>query len=264
MFRYRDIDLHYRADLSRLPAELQRAFVELDADDSTRAWIDAAIAKPNSRMTMLLRDLAMTFVSFYDANGLTNSFRDRLLSTAQWQRLLGEGGARLLDIGAGDGEVTCQIAPLFSDVVTTEMSKPMVRRLRSKGFRSHHCDIAFQAIDDDDFDVIALQNVIDRTTHPLRLLDHAGQLLAEQGRLVVAVPVPIEPVVFIGPKGVAPAEALPIEAMDFESAVTALYEQVFVPDGYRVVALSRAPYLCSGTAREPVQVLDDAIFVLAR
>ena len=65
----------------------------------TRAWIDATYARPNSRGKTLLRDLAMLFVNLYDANGLTNSFQDRLLSTAQWQRLLGEGGARLLDVG---------------------------------------------------------------------------------------------------------------------------------------------------------------------
>lgn len=264
MVLYRELALHYRVDRARLPAELQRVFVELDADASTRAWIDAAIARPNSRLKTLLRDLAMSVVSFYDANGLTNSFQDRLLSTAQWQRLLGPAGGRLLDIGAGDGEVTRQLAPLFSDIVTTELSKPMVRRLRAKGYTSHHCDLAFASIDDQDFDLVALQNVIDRTTHPLRLLDHAEQLLAPHGRLVVAVPVPIDPVVYRGPGRLAPAEPLPVGAPDFESAVTALYEQVFVPSGYRVTALTRAPYLCSGSAREPVEVLDDVIFVLAR
>ena len=264
-FHYRDIPLHYRVDLARLPAALQRVFVELDADESTRAWIDAVRAKPNSRIRTLLRDLAMLFVSYYDANGLTNSFQDRLLSTAQWRRLLGEGGARLLDVGAGDGEVTRQIAPLFTETVATEMSMPMVRRLRSKGYAAHHCDIAFDPIDDPGgFDVVALQNVIDRTTHPLRLIENAFQLLAPGGRVVIAVPLPISPVVYVGTAWLDPAERLPVGAPDFESAVTALYEEVLVPCGCRVTALTRAPYLCSGTAREPVEVLDDVIFVLER
>lgn len=264
-FRYRDIELHYHVDPARLPAVLQRVFVELDADASTRAWIDAVIARPNSRSKTLLRNLAITFVSYYDANGLTNSFQDRLLSTAQWRRLLGEGGARLLDVGAGDGEVTRQIAPLFNEIVATEMSKPMVRHLRSKGYVAHLCDIAFEPIaEPEGFDVVALQNVVDRTTHPLRLIESAFQLLAPGGRVVIAVPLPIEPVVYIGPSRIEPAEPLPVDALDFESAITALYEQVFVPCGCRVVAFTRAPYLCSGTAREPVEVLDDAIFVLTR
>ena len=264
-FLYRDIPLHYRVDLARLPAELRRVFVDLDFDDSTRSWIDAVRDKPNTRAKALLRDLAMIFVSYYDANGLTNSFQDRLLSTAQWSRLLGEGGARLLDVGAGDGEVTRQIAPLFSEVVTTETSKPMVRRLRSKGYAAHYCDIAFEPIDaPGSFDVVALQNVIDRTMHPLRLIESAFELLAPGGRLVIAVPLPLSPAVYIGTSWLDPQEQLPLGAPDFEAAVTDLYEQVFVPCGCRVTALTRAPYLCSGTAREPVEVLDDAIFVLER
>lgn len=264
-FLYRDIPLHYRVDLARLPAVLQRVFVELDADDSTRLWIDSVRDKPNTRARALLRDLAMIFVSYYDANGLTNSFQDRLLSTAQWRRLLGEGGARLLDVGAGDGEVTRQIAPLFTEIVTTEMSKPMVRRLRSKGYAAHHCDIAFDPIDEPgSFDVVALQNVIDRTTHPLQLIESAFQLLAPGGRVVIAVPLPLSPVVYMGRAHVDPAEQLPVGAPNFESAVTALYEQVLVPCGCRVTALTRAPYLCSGTAREPLEVLDDVILVLER
>lgn len=262
---YRDIPLHYRVDLARLPAALQSVFVELDADDSTREWIDAVRARPNSRARTLLRDLAMIFVSYYDANGLTNSYKDRLLSTEQWRHLLGEGGARLLDVGAGEGEVTHQIAPLFSEVVATETSKPMVRHLRRKGYTAHHGDIALTPIDDPGgFDVVALQNVIDRTTHPLQLIEAAFQLLAPGGRVVIAVPLPLSPVAYIGTAWLHPVEQLPVGAADFESAVTALYEEVLVPSGCRVTALTRAPYLCSGTVREPVEVFDDVIFVLER
>lgn len=265
MARYRDIPLRYGADLTRLPSKLRRAFVELDADDSTRAWIDAAFARPISRARVAYRNLAMTLVNLYDADAWANLGDDRVLSTAQWRRLLGACGTRLLDVGAGAGDVTRELAPLFEDVVTTELSGPVARRLRSKGFTCHACDIAFEPIDDPGgFDVVALQNVIDRTTHPLRLLDQADRLLTSSGRVVVAVPVPIHPVVFMGRTRFAPAENLPTGMPDFESTVTVLCEQVFGPLGYRVQSLTRAPYLSRGTARAPVEVLDDAIFVLRR
>jgi SAM-dependent methyltransferase len=262
--RYRDIELHYGCDRSRLPAELRRVFVELDADESTRAFIDGAIARPEAWTKTALRDLAMKLVSIYDANGLLGAYSMRVLGTAQWKRVLGEGGGRLLDVGAGDGNVTKEIAPLFDVVVTTELSGPMARRLRASGFVCHEKDIAFETIDDPPFDVVALQNVIDRTTHPLTLLERVPSLLAEGGRVVLSVPMPLRPAVYVGPAALDPEELLPVGTRDFESGVTALHSRVLRPRGYRVTALSRAPYLCRGDARSPVLVLDDAIFVLAR
>ena len=262
MIAHRGVGLRYEADTARLPAELRRAFVELDADADTRAWIDDALTRRRPYARMALRSVAMMFVNLYDANGWMNVCQDRLLGAEQWQLLLGQGGSRLLDIGAGDGTITRELATLFDDVTTTEVSGPMARRLRSKGYKCHQCDLAFATIDDGGFDVVALQNVIDRTTHPLRLLDGAASLLADGGRVVVAVPVPLEPAVFKGSALLEPAEALPTSANDFESAVTALWTQVFEPRGYRVHALSRAPYLCNGSPLSRVEVLDDAIFVL--
>ncbi|MES2490351.1 MAG: hypothetical protein V4607_11205, partial [Pseudomonadota bacterium] len=81
---------------------------------------------------------------------------------------------------------------------------------------------------------------------------------------VIATPVPLQPEVYAGSRRLMPDELLPVDTPDFESAVTALYEQVLAPRGYRVTAFTRAPYLCSGSAKEPVEVLDDAIFVLAQ
>lgn len=263
--RHRDVELRYDAQLTRLPTALRRAFVELDADASTRAWIDAAFARPDPRTRVLFRTLAMLFVNVYDADAWADVGQDRLLSTSQWRLLPGVGGARLLDVGAGSGKVTRELAPLFAEVITTERSRPRARRLRDEGFRCHERDIAFESIDDPaGFDVVALQNVIDRTTHPLRLLDRVGRLLAPGGRLVVAVPVPIRPVVFVGRNRFDPAERLPVGMADFESTVDLLYERVFRPRGYRVTALTRAPYFSRGSSRAPVHVLDDAIFVLTR
>lgn len=243
---------------------MRGAFVELDADASTRAWIDAALDRPDPLPRVVLRNLALTLVNVYDANAWTDVSHDRVLGTAQWRRLLGTGGTRLLDVGAGNGDVTRELAPLFAEVVTTELSRPMARRLRQQGLRCHELDIAFSSFDDSGggFDVIALQNVIDRTTHPLRLLDRVPRLLAEGGRVIVAVPVPIRPVVFAGRSRFHPAEPLPTAPTDFESAVSALYERVLVPRGYRVQALTRAPYLARASGRSSVAVLDDAIFVL--
>jgi 16S rRNA A1518/A1519 N6-dimethyltransferase RsmA/KsgA/DIM1 with predicted DNA glycosylase/AP lyase activity len=60
-----------------------------------------------------------------------------VLSRAQIQRLLRREqriGGSLLDIGAGDGNVTESIASLVDQVTSTEVSGPMVKSLNSRGF----------------------------------------------------------------------------------------------------------------------------------
>ena len=41
----------------------------------------------------------------------------------------------MLDVGAGDGSVTEQIAPLVDEVYTTEVSTPMVSVLNGRGYK---------------------------------------------------------------------------------------------------------------------------------
>ena len=263
---HRGIELRYDCDRSRLPAELARAFVELGPDDATRAWIDRALDAPQSSATTVLRDVAAKLVSLYDANGLLGAFGMRVLGADQWRVLLGDRArGRLLDVGAGDGGVTAEAAPLFDEVVCTELSGPMARRLRKRGWRCHEVDLATEPLPDEaPFDVVALLNLLDRMARPLSLLERLPELLAPGGRVVVAIPVPVSPTVFVGPVQVDPEEMLPTGDRDFEPSVEALWKWALSPLGYRVEALGRVPYLCRGDRRHPVHVLDDAVFVLRR
>ncbi len=267
MTRYRGVELAYGCDRGRLPEALASAFVELGADESTRAFLDRALDHPQSTATTALRDVAARLVSLYDANGLLGAFSMRVLGTEQWRTLLGDAArGRLLDVGAGDGEVTAEAAALFDEVVTTELSGPMARRLRKRGFRCHAVDLATEPLPDGEgpFDVVSLLNVLDRTSRPLSLLERIPEHMAPGARLVAAVPVPISPTVMVGPVQVDPEELLPGAERGFEPAVEALWRWVFEPLGFRVEALTRVPYLCRGDARRRVEVLDDAVFVCTR
>jgi hypothetical protein len=95
---------------------------------------------------------------------------------------------RLLDIGAGTGGVTAQLAPLFADTVVTEASARCVGRLERRGFTAVHCtDPTAEALGPTapgepsrPFDVVALFNVLDRCPAPLDLLRRARSHLGDQ------------------------------------------------------------------------------------
>ncbi len=264
MATYRHLHLRYGCDRQRLAPALADAFVELDADASTRAWIDRAIDNPQSPAITAARNAAMKSVSLYDANALVGAYSMRVLSAGQWRALLGPAPrGRLLDIGAGDGGVTSELAELFDEVVTTELSGPMAQRLRAEGWACHEIDLAVEDLPGGGvFEVVSLSNLLDRMSHPLALLVRLRKLVTPGGRVAVAVPLPITQAVYSGTRTLPAAQSLPRRPRDWEGAASVLYHEVFEPRGYRIESLSRAPYLCRGEAADPVKVLDDAIFVL--
>ena len=263
---YRGVELRYDCERGALPGWLRPRFAPLPFDEATRAWMDDAFERPHGRARLAAHRAALQVMSDYDANGMLDMHDMRVLGTAQWRALLGEpAGERLLDLGAGDGRVTQQLAPLVSQVVTTELSGQMRKRLRERGFVCHAVDVATEPLPEPEpFDLITALNLIDRMSHPLSLLDRVGELLASQGRLVLAVPLPLSPHVHVGALTVDPEEPLPIERASWEAAAASLAQRVLSPRGLVVERLARAPYLCRGTARQPVIALDDAIFLCRR
>lgn len=254
-------ELHYSCDLARLPPELRRQLVELDLDGETLAFIEDARRQRHGRVTAALHGLLRGFLSDFDVNGLLGTYPLFLLSRAQWQRLLGSTKvARLLDVGAGSGDVTERLAPLAARVETTETSSMMARRLRQRGFECRRADAAELELGAE-FDLVTCLNVIDRSPRPRSLLAALARGLAPGGRLVVATPLPYAPFVYAGGTTRPPLERLPVSSPDFEGGATELALRVLAPLGLEVVALTRAPYLSGGDPAEPLYVLDDVVVV---
>jgi len=174
---------------------------------------------------------------------------------------------RLLDIGAGDGRVTTQFAPCFDEVVTTEVASQMVKRLRAKGFTCHQtADIKTGVPHDGGYDVVSLFNVIDRCNFPRQLLmDVKPFLKSINSRVIVATPLPLNAWVEVGTKWVRPAERLTGRCCGgtWEDGVKELAREYFLPCGFKVLSVSRLPYLSQGDNYRPFYVLDDAVFVLS-
>ncbi|RLN95748.1 hypothetical protein BBJ28_00013406 [Nothophytophthora sp. Chile5] len=219
-----------------------------------------------------------------------------VLSKAQVQKLLHReqpvagGGGSLLDIGAGDGNVTASLASLVSQVTTTEASAPMVANLNARGYNSvQTCDLQHEFVQArQPYNIISelttraiggqtgfvvpvhsMLNVLDRADKPSTMLREIREMLhPENGLFLLAVVLPFSAFVEDGTKRVAPTEKLPMrgglcaDGASFEIAASLLLRNVLLPAGFKLRQFSRVPYLCRGDLQQPYYVLSDAIFVL--
>jgi len=172
---------------------------------------------------------------------------------------------RLLDIGAGDGNVTLQYAPLFSEVFVTEASSLMCSRLKEKGFNViPTADLADLLIQKQKFDVICCCNVLDRCSKPITVIKQIRDLLEDNGRVLFAVVLPFKPFVESGSSRKAPEEILEVRGSNWEEYVNSLVKVAFEKEGFEVEKVAKLPYISEGDAVYNYYVLSDAIFVLKK
>jgi SAM-dependent methyltransferase len=284
-------------------------FVPLGVDAEAEDFFSTCRASTVVQIFKSIAGNALSTVwSRTDVNGFLGRGSMHVLSREQAKMLLRRAGGlpedadgrptgRLLDIGAGDGAVTTRLAPLFESVVTTEVSAPMVRRLRSRGWQCYHTDMPTPELvagggcgkgecvlrdgarssagkvggpDCEGFDVVSLFNVLDRCDEPLTLLQQCRRLLRPGGLFLLAVVLPFCPFVEDGAAQRRPSEKLPLRGgicqhgASFEEAVTHMIEDVLRPAGFRVCSVSRVPYLCQGDVNAAFYTLDDAVLVMQR
>lgn len=252
--------------LDALPEALRTSWVPAPDDPATDAWLRGPGARPHGALLTATQRVLRRFASDFEVNARLGMYSLHLAGTRTFALLLGrkEGqpGA-LLDVGAGTGEVTAELAPLFERVVTTETSPAMARRIRARVPRAstHLVDLTGGA-ELGRFDVVALLNVLDRTARPRTLLDRALAHLSPGGALLVATPLPARPHVDVGGATADPDEELGADGETFEEALVALERALLGPRGLEVVRWTRLPYRSQGDADAPGYEHDDAILVL--
>ena len=288
--------MDYDAATDRLDPTLAAVFRPLRRDDATNDFLMRSSRRPwvvNWAQSYACTQLRR-FVSLTDANAMLGRGKMMVLTEEQARDLLGggDGGADggvesgrtpskgvLLDVGAGEGEVTTQLARggSFASVVATEASPPMCRALRAKGFdlvveSTTIDDVAALAREanvrhlrpDGTFECVALLNVLDRCDAPFTLLTQLRSLLAPGGTLVLAVVIPFRPFVEDGKTHRPPRERLPLPRDgSWEDGANRLWRKVLKPAGFTCKRLARTPYICEGDQRNAAYVLDDAVFVLS-
>lgn len=256
------VKLRYDCALERLPERLAERFLRLQPDASVAEYLALAERRRLSSFGTFVARFTALYLSAYAVNGLLGAYPMHLLSEAQWRTLLGtHAGGRLLDVGAGSGDVTATLAPCFTRVDCTETAKPLVWRLRRRGFVVHAHDLAAAEVPDAPYDAVSLLNVVDRCHRPTALLAAALRALRQGGLFILAVPLPYRPVAYDGPYLIEPSAPLACRGERWEDAAASLIEHVLEPAGLTTLALSRVPYLAGGDAGQALAVHDDVVVV---
>ncbi|KAF4015662.1 hypothetical protein G4228_007231 [Cervus hanglu yarkandensis] len=259
----------YVCNREKLCESLQAVFVQSYLDQGTQIFLNNSIEKSGWLFIQLYHSFVSSvfslFMSRTSINGLLGRGSMFVFSPDQFQRLLKINPDwkthRLLDLGAGDGEVTKIMSPHFEEIYATELSETMIWQLQKKKYRvlgiNEWQKTGFQ------YDVISCLNLLDRCDQPLTLLkDIRSVLEPTRGRVILALVLPFHPYVEnVGGKWDKPSEILEIKGQNWEEQVNSLPE-VFRKAGFVIEAFTRLPYLCEGDMYNDYYVLDDAVFVL--
>ncbi|XP_078201010.1 protein-L-histidine N-pros-methyltransferase isoform X2 [Callithrix jacchus] len=286
----------YVCNREKLCESLQAVFVQSYLDQGTQIFLNNSIEKSGWLFIQLYHSFVSSvfslFMSRTSINGLLGRGSMFVFSPDQFQRLLKINPDwkthRLLDLGAGDGEVTKIMSPHFEEIYATELSETMIWQLQKKKYRvlgiNEWQNTGFQ------YDVISCLNLLDRCDQPLTLLkDIRSVLEPTRGRVILALVLPFHPYVendgvslllprlecngaisahrnlhllrSVGGKWEKPSEILEIKGQNWEEQVNSLPE-VFRKAGFVIEAFTRLPYLCEGDMYNDYYVLDDAVFVL--
>jgi hypothetical protein len=99
-----------------------RHFRELAVDAEWLGEVRALSQGRHGVFRTYAQRLARVYLSDFDANALTGMYRMQLLPPSAWTRLLeGHACGRLLDVGAGSGDVTLALGQCFDEVEVTEV-----------------------------------------------------------------------------------------------------------------------------------------------
>ncbi|CAH2237894.1 jg16697 [Pararge aegeria aegeria] len=186
-----------------------------------------------------------------------------VLSAEQARTLLGaakrgsNNAGSVVDIGAGDGEVSRRFAHLYTNKYATEISGCMRKALSSKGFTILDTEDWWR---EQRFDCVCMLNLLDRCAKPRSMLQQAKAAIAPDGVLLLALVLPYKPYVEVTSDH-KPEERLPIQGVNFEEQVASFVQIMRDEIGFELAAWSRAPYLCEGDFAQAYYWLDDSVYV---
>eukprot|EP00439_Symbiodinium_sp_Y106_P066736 s2644_g10.t3 len=225
--------------------------------------------------TLLHRSLCCLPLDDFDINAWFDLYPLHLFSHSQLSSLFAAASLTLpirrgLDVGAGAGGVSEPLRAVCRSLIAVETSRAMARTLRNRGRETWCEDLAVTAAarqaEGEEFQLVALLNVLDRCAKPRSLLAASRLLLPRGSWLLLATPLPFHGA-FYGWRTAwtgwqVENLALGVEA-SWAGQAQRLIQEVLPQEGFEAVVVSRLPYLCGGDAFVAFSELDDLI-VLAR
>uniref|UniRef100_A0A0K8TKH8 Putative methyltransferase-like protein 9 n=1 Tax=Tabanus bromius TaxID=304241 RepID=A0A0K8TKH8_TABBR len=270
-----------------LSERFQSKFISFERpDDITLNWLEKAKSVSANIWLQIWHTVARVFLGLFmtqtDVNGLLNRGSMFILSEIQFKDLLAASGFDLshfsknstidmLDIGAGDGEITIRLAnsllymkddaPLR--VYATETSWTMRSRLQKKQF------IVLDDISEvSNIPLVSCLNVLDRCIDPHQIMQDIYDVLAPNGRVIVALVLPYVHYVEYNSSHLPLSPLLPHwpkKARQYPFEIeAAMFFEMLENIGFRLEAWTKAPYLCEGDLRQSFYWLVDVVVVLSK
>ncbi|EDW74779.1 uncharacterized protein Dwil_GK15857 [Drosophila willistoni] len=261
----------------------QSRFVALEQDSTTVKWLEQAKILSTNIWLHLWHALARSILQFFmtqtDINGFLKRGSMFILSEEQFYKLLVAGGfstatmsdtITLLDIGAGDGEISLRVANTVAEfsgnavlkVFATEASWTMRDRLKKLNF-----NVIPEINGLQDMDLVLCLNVLDRCFDSFQLLEDIHRALAPNGRAVVALVLPYMHYVETNTSHLPLRPLLEDRGnghqLSFEEEAT-MFMDILENCGFRVESWTKAPYLCEGDLHQSFYWLIDLIVVLSK
>ncbi|VIO88064.1 Uncharacterized protein BM_BM14758 [Brugia malayi] len=244
----------YCIDRNAVTSYMQKKFHQFSMDDGV--WY-----------TFLTSFLSMVLTKT-SINGVLGRGGMHLFSLSQLQEFLDVSAEwvshdkELLDLGAGDGQITTIMAQLYRTVSVTEASKIMEWRLKQRGFKVVPMNMWYQY---GTYHLVSALNLLDRHYNPSLLLAQLYSVtLRSESLLLLTVVLPLHQYVEFHPTSRAnrPDVKIAIKGETFEEQAGSLVADILEPAGFELLKWGKLPYLSEGDFRRPFYHLDDAVFLL--
>jgi len=232
-------------------------FVELTCDDETLIFINNCL---NSNYQLFkatyIRPWITMFFNLTESNAILGTGKMFLLSKDHIKILFnGYTFKNMLDIGAGDGNVTEQFTSFIrgGGITCTETAANMIKVLKTKGY----------SIQDDisgEYELVTCLNVLDRCDKPITILKEI--LKVKKRFAMLSIVLPFKGFYNSGKKQCKQLEEVIGCFKEWEESVHRL-SKLFIELGFKIEKISRIPYLSEGDFRQEMYYLDTVIFILS-